>query len=283
VVDLARVSAHEKGLWLRVEQDLAQPCWVQGDPARLRQVLLNLTGNAIKFTDHGGVTISSTRNAQGDAAFEVRDSGPGVPEADRERIFHAFEQLDGGFARRHGGTGLGLTISRELTHAMGGDLLCLPALGTGAAFRVRLRLPGVAAPAPAAAPGAQNNALRGSVLLAEDNAVNAIVAEAVLQRLGLVVKLVTDGHQAVAQAAAGGFDVVLMDCHMPGLDGYEATARIRQHELQHHLRRLPIVALTANALEGDRERSLAAGMDDHLAKPFREEDLVATLRRYLVV
>jgi CheY-like chemotaxis protein len=109
------------------------------------------------------------------------------------------------------------------------------------------------------------------------------VAEAVLQRLGLVVKLVTDGHQAVAQAAAGGFDVVLMDCHMPGLDGYEATARIRQHELQHHLHRLPIVALTANALEGDRERSLAAGMDDHLAKPFREEDLVATLRRYLVV
>ena len=284
VADLTRVSAIEKGLWLHLHQDLPDPCWVTGDEARLRQVLLNLTGNAVKFTDHGGVTVLSRQTAQG-CCIEVLDSGPGVPAADHERIFEAFEQVDGSFSRRHGGTGLGLTISRELAHTMGGTLHCEAKADSGARFVLVVPLPAAQPPPEAAAGEADATGLRltGQVLLAEDNPVNALVAEAVLRQLGLSVQTVTDGHGALAHATRTGPrpDIVLMDCQMPGMDGFEAAARIRQFEQDQALPRLPIVALTANALEGDRERSLQAGMDEHLAKPFQQPELVALLRRHL--
>jgi two-component system, sensor histidine kinase len=302
LAELARVSAAEKGIVVRVLQTLPAPCFVRGDAARLRQVLLNLSGNAVKFTERGSIVFRSGRNAHGELVLEVQDTGPGVPAADHERIFEPFEQLDGSYARQHGGTGLGLAISRQLVRAMGGELVCEaapaenpPAAGSvvgGALFRMVLPL--AAAPAPAAespaeaaeAPRATPPALRRGdtapqVLLAEDNPVNAIVARAWLERLGVVVTTVPDGEQAVAQVAGGHYDLVLMDCQMPGIDGFEATARIRAHERATGQRAIPIVALTANALQGDRERSLAAGMDEHLAKPFDETRLRAVLVRHL--
>jgi signal transduction histidine kinase/CheY-like chemotaxis protein len=284
VAELTRVSAAEKGLQLQVNLQLDPSCWVWGDEARLRQVLLNLTGNAVKFTVMGRVTLRAFAPQPGWSRIEVADTGPGVPEADRERIFQAFEQSDGTFARRHGGTGLGLTIAREITQAMGGELLCLDSDMGGALFR--LSLP--AEPAPAAVPitptvTGSHGPLKGRVLLAEDNPVNALVAQAVLTQLGLQVVTVTDGERAVEEAIRSPrpYDVVLMDCQMPGVDGFEATARIRQHEATHGWARLPVVALTANALEGDRDRSLQAGMDEHLAKPFHQQQLAEVLRRHL--
>jgi signal transduction histidine kinase/ActR/RegA family two-component response regulator len=283
VVELMQAAALEKGLGLRFVDELPQGAHYLGDPHRLRQVLLNLAGNAVKFTERGGVTIIAGQAADGVLRIEVADTGPGVPEADRERIFDAFRQLDGSFARRHGGTGLGLTISRHLVQAMGGSLVCLAAPGGGALFRVHVALPATSAPASPAAQAVTDSGLplRGRVLLVEDNPVNAMVAEAALQMLGLTVHSVGDGEQAVACAMSEAFDLILMDCQMPGIDGFEATSRIRRHEEASARRRTPIVALTANAMSGDRERSLAAGMDDHLAKPFRAEELAAVLRRRL--
>jgi two-component system, sensor histidine kinase len=281
---LSRVAAADKGLALRLELDLPAPCWVWADPARLRQVLLNLLGNAVKFTTAGSVTLRARLTQPGHALLEVLDTGPGVPPADRERVFQAFEQLDGSFARRYGGTGLGLAISRELVQAMGGELSCHEAPGGGACFAFAWPVRPAQAPVVAPVPSSTPQALRRArVLLAEDNPVNALVAQAVLERLGLEVTAVPDGAAAVDAVLSqpGLHDVVLMDCQMPGIDGFEATARIRAWEAAQHRPRLPIVALTANALEGDRERSLAAGMDDHLAKPFQPADLQRLLLRWL--
>lgn len=208
----------------------------------------------------------------------------GVAPADRERIFEPFEQLDGSFSRRHGGTGLGLTISRQLARMMRGDIECGASHLGGALFRLWLHLPPCPAPAPASSTPAEPRSvtpLAGTVLLVEDNAVNAIVAEASLQQLGLTVTTVGDGLAAVNACAARRYPLVLMDCQLPGLDGFEATRRIRAAEQRTGAAPMRIVALTANALAGDRERSLAAGMDDHLAKPFTRDELHAVVRRHL--
>jgi two-component system, sensor histidine kinase len=281
VAEQARVAAAAKNLTLALDLPITSPCWVHADAARLRQVLLNLTDNAVKFTEHGSVTISVMRGADGHTRFELRDSGPGVPEDQREAVFDAFHQADASFGRRHGGTGLGLTIARELARAMGGELECAEQPPPGACFVLTLPLPQAVAPTPHARPLPGTTALRGRVLLAEDNPVNALVAEALLRQAGLTVDLVEDGAQAVERASATRYDLILMDCQMPGMDGFEATARIREQESDAGSPRVPIVALTANVLEGDRLRSIAAGMNDHIAKPFRQEDLGAMLQRFL--
>ena len=284
---LARVQADDKGLALRLALDLPTPCPVHGDEARLRQVVLNLLGNAVKFTPAGHVRLSAHGPPGGPLRLAVADTGPGVPEAARERVFEAFEQLDGSFARRHGGTGLGLSISLELARAMGGTLGCAQAPEGGALFELVLPLPPAQARfsprRPAAIAPTEPARLRGRVLLAEDNPVNAMVAMAALQRLGLVVHAVDDGDAALAelQRCPGAHDLVLMDCQMPGLDGFEATRRLRAWEQAGERPRVPVVALTANALEGDRERSLEAGMDDHLAKPYGLAELHTVLSRHL--
>jgi signal transduction histidine kinase/ActR/RegA family two-component response regulator len=292
--ELVRVSAAAKGLALELS-NFDGPCHVLGDDARLRQLLLNLLGNAVKFTPAGRVCLRAQCPADGRQRIEIEDTGPGVPAADRERIFEPFEQVDGSFSRQHGGTGLGLAIARRLAHAMGGSLVCQQAPGGGALFVLHLALPPSAAPKPppeaasppAPAPAIGSFAPQAQVLLAEDNPVNAILASTWLERLGLRVRWVENGESAVREAQSGAFDLVLMDCQMPGLDGFGATERLREHERLHGGLsrlggRLPIVALTANALEGDRERSLAAGMDEHLAKPFDETRLAAVLERHLL-
>jgi CheY-like chemotaxis protein/anti-sigma regulatory factor (Ser/Thr protein kinase) len=255
---------------------------VLGDISRLRQVLLNLIGNAIKFTELGGVTVC-VRRAGELVTVAVQDSGIGIPEAEQERIFDAFHQIESSFDRRFTGTGLGLTISRELARAMRGDLVCRSQVGAGSTFTLTLCLPRAATPATVATvPGDLGASLRGHVLLAEDNEVNALVARSVLERAGLRVEVVEDGAAALERSTTAPLpDLVLMDCQMPVMDGFEATRRIRAFEQRGGRARLPIVALTANAYEADRERCLAAGMDEHLPKPFRDQELMAVLQRHL--
>ncbi len=289
VVDVARVAASDKDLSFELGLRLPQPCWVSGDPMRLRQILLNLTGNAVKFTPQGRVRLDVEQTAPNEYRFDICDSGPGVAREHREAVFEAFHQLDGSDQRRHGGTGLGLTISRELTQLMQGRLECLDGSQagqgqrlSGALFRLTLNLK----PAPKQAAQAQAELgsaglFSGRVLLVEDNPVNALVAEAVLQGLGLQVDAAVDGQQAIERFTAQRYDLVLMDCQMPVLDGYGATRRIRQIEAANQSVAVPIVALTAHAMPGDRERSLAAGMNEHLTKPFSREDLVVMLQRFL--
>ncbi|MDP3821853.1 MAG: ATP-binding protein [Burkholderiales bacterium] len=281
VADLARVAAAEKGLALTLDMAVASPCWVHADASRLRQVLLNLTGNAVKFTEHGSIHLSLRRGAAGATTIEVTDTGSGIAADQHERVFEAFHQSDGSFGRRHGGTGLGLTISRELARALGGDLVSAEAPGGGARFVFTLPLPAGAPAVAPVRPADSAPALRGRVLVVEDNPVNALVTEALLLRTGVTVDLVADGLQAVARAASTRYDLILMDCQMPGMDGFEATARIRAAERAGGTNAVPIVALTANALESDRQRSLAAGMDEHFAKPFHEQALNTLLLRFL--
>jgi signal transduction histidine kinase/ActR/RegA family two-component response regulator len=281
VASLSVPSAFQAGLTLTTRLHMPRPCHVRGDPARLRQVLHNLLGNAVKFTESGAVTVVAKHRGTR-ARIAVHDTGVGIPADELPRIFDAFHQADSSFTRRFGGTGLGLTIARELARAMGGDLVCTSQQGRGSCFTVTVDLVPAPNPAPAVASNADTATLQGHVLLAEDNPVNALVAEAALKNMGLTVELVEDGLQALASFRAQPPDLVLLDCQMPVMDGFEAVRRMREHEGELGLPRTPVVALTANALQGDREHSLAAGMDEHLAKPFRDEELRAVLRRLLV-
>ena len=299
VLSLLAVTAAEKGLPLRREVQLPSPCMVFGDAARLRQVLHNLVGNAIKFTDMGHVRVTVQRHdceSEGPdspcakrVVFRIEDTGIGITPDQQTMVFDAFHQADGSFVRRHRGTGLGLTISREIARAMNGDILCESTAGQGSVFTLNVPLPRVTNSEPtrflATRPASLLSELgfSGHVLLAEDNPVNALVAEAILTKLGLKVTHVEDGQQALSALSAPhhGFDLVLMDCQMPVLDGIEATRRLRCLEQEQGRPSLPVIALTANVMSQDRDRCRAAGMDDHLAKPFTQEDLSAMLRAHL--
>lgn len=281
VTRLWQAGARAKGLTLRT--DIAIPrSWARGDAARMRQVLHNLVGNAVKFTDRGEVTLRALVN--GDRLMiEVADTGVGIAPEDLARVFEPFQQADNSYARRHAGTGLGLTLSRELARAMGGDVTGESTPGAGTLFTLDLPwVPAEPAMQENTAPLAQPvTGLKGRVLLAEDNPVNVRVALGMLKKLGLEVAVAADGEQAVASYCAQRPDAVLMDCHMPGVDGFEATSRIREFESVQGGSRVPILAVTANALPEDRARCLAAGMDDYLAKPFSAEDLARMLERHL--
>ena len=292
-----RDAALDRGVAITVLLPAGVPRRLVGDPHRLRQVLTNLLGNAVKFTEQGRVALRvvAERSGPGDSpgdvvlAFTVEDTGPGIPQDQQARIFEAFAQGDGTMARRYGGTGLGLAISRHLCELMGGSISVRSTPGQGATFRftARFALAGATAPAPGDAPeqgGAEElepeqvgSGMR--VLLVEDNRVNLRVAMGMLGRIGCSVDTASNGREAVAILAMESYDLVLMDCHMPEMDGFEATAAIRAAEAPGG-RRMPIVALTANAIEGDRERCLAAGMDDYLAKPIRLADLRQVVERW---
>jgi PAS domain S-box-containing protein len=290
------VQAQRKGLALRVELPASLPARVRGDPGRLRQVLLNLLGNALKFTERGEVALLAAvppveaADARGvTLELEVRDTGIGIPGDKLALIFDAFAQADTSTTRRFGGTGLGLAITRRLLEAMGGTIDVDSTPGVGSRFLVRVPLaevrphPAIAAAAAAAdagagAPGADpapDDAPMPArrVLLAEDNPVNQQLATLMLRRLGHEVVVAANGAEALARVAEGGFDLVLMDMQMPVMDGIEATRRLRA---EGHA--LPIVAMTANAMDVDRERCLEAGMDGFLAKPVRAQALARALR-----
>jgi len=275
VASLQQVVAEQKGLRLAWTLDPELPAGVLGDGNRLRQVLNNLLGNAVKFTSQGEVRLRVDR-AEGCVRFEVADTGIGMSADQVDRLFRPFSQADASMSRRFGGTGLGLYISQRLVELMGGRIGVTSEAGFGSTFGFTLPLV-AAAVAPPEPPREPPGTLSGRVLLVEDNPVNQRLALMVLKRFGLEVERAEDGLAALGRLEEG-FDLVLMDCQMPVLDGYEATRRWRLREKG---RRTPIVAMTANALEGDRERCLACGMDGFVAKPFRAEDLRRTLAAHL--
>ena len=279
-------TAQQRGLQLRLQlPEDAAPMRVVGDPTRIRQILLNLVGNALKFTEQGEVTVQARWQLLERQVLwfscAVRDTGIGIDSARLETMFVAFQQADSSISRRYGGTGLGLSIARTLAERMGGQLKGTSRVGIGSTFTLEMPLALSSSPAPrlsgAASPMTAGKH-GGRILLVEDNLVNQSVMEAMLRSLGFDVGLATDGAEAVELISQQPFDAVLMDCRLPLVDGYEATRRIRQLPQGEGL---PIIALTANVLEGDRERCLAAGMNDYLSKPFKRTDLQLTLRRWL--
>ncbi len=291
-IEMCTPGALEKGLSLTSALDLPRPCRVLMDPFRLRQVLLNLVGNAVKFTERGTVRVRVTETTGGQGVLiRVEDTGVGIAPTAFDRIFEPFVQVDSSNTRRFGGTGLGLSITRAICDAMGGSISYHSTLGVGSTFEVSLPLqrPRTAStppPSPNAAPALaqRTGALHGTVLLAEDNEVNAVVAEASLARLGLAVVRVASGVgvvERVCQTSSARPDLVLLDCQMPEMDGFEAARRIREHEALHGLPRLALIALTANVFPEDREQCRAAGMDDFLAKPFSSEQLREMLEAHL--
>jgi signal transduction histidine kinase/ActR/RegA family two-component response regulator len=283
-VQVFQHSAQQRGLQLlqQVQSGLEQ-IQVQGDPTRIRQILVNLLGNALKFTEEGSITISVQWQPLDSHVLwltcTVKDTGIGICAERLENMFDAFQQADNSISRRYGGTGLGLPIARTLAERMGGSLRVESVEQQGSLFTLEIPLafsqqkvqPIIEQPLSSSANG-------HLVLLVEDNPVNQTVIEAMLRSLGYQVCLVGDGAQAVQKVNECQYSAILMDCRLPIMDGYEATRRIRLLPNQPHT---PIIALTANALQGDREACLAAGMDDYLAKPFKRVDLQRILQRWL--
>ena len=279
-------SAQQRGLGLHLQLPAGiKQLQVNGDPTRIRQILLNLVGNALKFTERGQVQVEARWQVLDRQLIwltcSVRDTGIGIDSARLEMMFVAFQQADSSISRRYGGTGLGLSIARTLAERMGGKLRGESREGLGSTFTLEMPLAlANPAPVPLAPPIAAPTPVTDNdqVLLVEDNPVNQSVIEAMLRSLGMAVCTAEDGLEAVDLVGRQRFAAVLMDCRLPHLDGYEATRRIRQLP---NGAGLPIIALTANALQGDRERCMAAGMDDYLSKPLRRTELQRVLQRWL--
>lgn len=278
--------ADKKGLVLHRHLAPDLPGRVLGDPVRIRQVLTNLCDNAIKFTAQGGVYVD-VRCTAGDGGyselqFSVRDTGIGIPADKQQGIFEAFTQADASTTRQFGGTGLGLTICARLVELMDGRIWVESVPGHGSTFHFTVGVQSVSAPAPAvvatvAEPtGAQGPSLQ--VLLVEDHPINQMLATTLLKKWGHAVVLAKNGQEGVNLFPGQAWDLVLMDMQMPVMGGLEATRLIRASERPGQ--RTPIVAMTANAMESDRQACLEAGMDDHLAKPFNARDLLAVMARY---
>ncbi|CRM10902.1 response regulator [Pseudomonas fluorescens] len=279
-------SAQQRGLALELSippgMEALRVC---GDPTRIRQILVNLIGNALKFTEHGTVHVEPHWQTLDHELVwftcTVRDSGIGICAERLELMFDAFQQADSSISRRYGGTGLGLPIARTLAERMGGTLRAQSEEGRGSVFTLEIPLAIDQQSLPAIAPDTVGKTSAGAgrhILLVEDNPVNRTVVEAMLRSLGFEVSLATDGAEAIRSAESLIFTAILMDCRLPLIDGYEATRQIRRLP---GCADLPIIALTANALQGDREACLAAGMNDYLAKPFKRTDLQQILQRWV--
>ncbi|MFO7302399.1 MAG: ATP-binding protein [Acidobacteriota bacterium] len=291
VVAVFARRAREKGVEVVAWVDASVPARIVADSGKLRQILINLVGNAVKFTERGSVEIRvrsvTTTSGSPMLHIEVQDTGIGIPIEKQGVIFEAFSQADGSTTRRFGGTGLGLTISARLIDLMGGEIHVDSAPGVGSTFRFSLPVEVAASePEPVRRPERQPARIRAAsrplrVLLAEDNVVNQRVAMAMLRKAGHEVVLVERGQDAVATTAAERFDLVLMDLQMPGMGGLEAIGAIRERERRQG-GHLPIVALTAHALKGDREQALAAGADGYVAKPLTPADLFDEIDRVLL-
>lgn len=289
------LRAKQKNLSLVHSVPPELPEKVVGDPGRIRQVLVNLVGNALKFTERGEISLQVQKENEYDGSirlhFTICDTGRGIPEEMREKIFEPFTQEDGSMSRNYGGTGLGLTISKRLAEKMGGTIWFESQTGKGSTFHftVELKLETAAAPAIANAItaadttttlAAQKRQDQHRVLLVEDNVVNRTLALRLLERKGFAVTVAVDGQAALEELEKADFEIVLMDIQMPRMDGLTATAAIRAREKITGAH-LPIVAMTAHALKGDRERCIAAGMDSYLSKPIRTAELFATIENLI--
>ena len=272
VVELLRAQAQKKDLYLDTEIAADVPQWIAGDAHRIKQIVTNLVGNAIKFTQHGGVRIA-IHTQQNDQVLvcQVQDSGIGIAPDGLARLFEKFSQVDTSITRRNGGTGLGLAICRKLVEGMGGTIGVESKRHQGSTFTFRIPLTRAEPPAEKRAPAEDRLKTPAGlrILLVEDNAVNQMLALGMLQKLGCKAMLAENGQEALEKIGQG-YDLVLMDMQMPKMDGVTATRAIRQMQLA---RQPYIVALTANAMESDRQLCLAAGMNDFLAKPFKAVEL----------
>jgi signal transduction histidine kinase/ActR/RegA family two-component response regulator len=281
-----RAHAQERAIEIVCRIDSNVPARVETDSLRLRQVLINLVGNAVKFTHHGQVSLRVSRTGEvrgSDAAvlrFEVRDTGIGIPADKQQSIFEAFSQADASTTRKYGGTGLGLAIAARILHLLGGKiwLESEPGKGSTFSFDVPVRLRSVAEPVPERPSAAEFRVRPLHVLLAEDNHVNQMVAVKMLENWGHSVRVAPNGYEAIREYQHSRFDVVLMDVHMPDLNGLEATREIRAYEIAVG-RRTPIVAMTASAMAEDRQACLDAGMDEYLSKPIAMTELKGVLNR----
>ena len=290
LVTLYSLKAEQKGVLLRCEIDEALPAMLRGDPVRIRQILLNLVSNALKFTREGEVLIRVEQRRchqdRADVRISVRDTGIGIPREAHANLFKAFTQADGSTTRKYGGTGLGLAIVSQLVELMGGELGLESEAGEGATFWFELPLD-VSHFSPRRASAGQTQSgskLHGRVLLAEDNPVNQMVAAKMLEKIGLQTETASNGEEALQrlQQADAAYDLVLMDCQMPEMDGFEATRHIRRLAIHSASGGpMPVIAMTANVMEGDRQRCLDAGMDDYLGKPVKMEELEKLCRQWL--
>jgi ammonium transporter, Amt family len=277
-------SAGKKRLELTCCVEAGVPPMVRADPTRLRQVLCNLLGNAVKFTEKGGVSLHvAVEEDQADAALvrvSVRDTGIGIPQDRLHRLFQSFSQVDASTTRKFGGTGLGLAISMRIVQLMGGEIHVESVPDKGSTFWFSVKLPKCRFQEAAATPvGSRDEtpvAKGARILLVEDNEINQLVAQEILSQAGYECELANNGREAVEQVTTGDFDLVVMDCQMPVMDGFEATERIRRHESGRG-GHVPIVALTANAVKGDRERCLAVGMDGYVTKPVESRELLSAI------
>lgn len=285
LADLLEEPCQKKGLRLHFEIDPALPAKLAGDPLRLSQVLINFANNAVKFTEHGDIVLRArlaSQDAQGLLAhFEVEDSGIGMTPAQQAQLFQSFQQADATTTRRYGGTGLGLAIAKELVGLMGGEVgvRSIPGVGSTFWFSARFGLPNPAQSETRPANPAELGALQGTrVLLVDDNEINQEIGAHLLRRAGIEVDLANDGQMALDMLKHRDYQLVLMDLQMPVMDGLTATRLIRAQPRFAHL---PVVALTANAMAGDKERCLAAGISDHIAKPIEPQELFKLLARWL--
>ncbi len=289
VVELLRPTAERKGLRLSAEIAPEVPGVLMGDAGRLRQIVMNLAGNAVKFTEHGAVTVrlaARCRDGHADIRIDVSDTGVGIPADKSSDIFEKFSQADNTMGRKFEGTGLGLSISQLLAKRMGGIIKVKSEIGRGSVFRLAVRMPvgQIAGDGASIQPTEAMSALAVDgcrVLVVDDSAVNREVAKAFLEGLGCDVGFATNGQEAIDETARTAFDLVLMDCQMPVLDGYAATAALRARNTGATRPDVTIVALTANAFASDRDKCLAAGMDDFLSKPFMPDEFEASVRRWL--
>jgi signal transduction histidine kinase/ligand-binding sensor domain-containing protein/CheY-like chemotaxis protein len=280
IADIASILGREasrKKVELKSVVEDSTPDWVLADRGRLRQVLVNLLGNALKFTSHGAVTLQVAHSAN-QLKIAVRDTGIGIPPDKQGIIFEAFQQADNSTSRRYGGTGLGLTISKKLVESMGGQIMLASEPGKGSTFYFAIKAPVASPPPPMAQPPEEIPVRPMRILVAEDNRVNQHLILALLRKRGHAPAVAGNGVEALAAIERDSFDLVLMDIQMPEMDGLEAVRRIRKAEEMTGLH-LPVVAMTARAMAGDREAILAAGMDDYLEKPVQLERLDAVLRQ----
>ncbi|MDD3181853.1 MAG: ATP-binding protein [Alphaproteobacteria bacterium] len=314
VLHLFAGTIHKKNIELICRLSSNIPVSLQGDRERLRQILTNLIGNAIKFTEHGNVQLQISFTMKDESLglfhFDVSDTGIGIPLADQISIFSPFSQADGSSTRKYGGTGLGLTISKQLAEMMGGELYLASSSAQGSTFSFAIPFTVCAIPSqsitisasptidpsvgltsdPVVTPCTFGNP---RILLAEDNPTNCDVASKMLELLGCQIQVVSNGEEALEQLTSSSFDLVFMDCQMPKMDGFVATQRYRQAEAEKNVStdhstqdaqlrpHLPIIALTARAMDGDRELCIKSGMDDYLSKPFNTDGLLAMLNLWL--
>jgi CheY-like chemotaxis protein len=286
LIDVVAHTLQEKGISIRVHWAVRTPRWIVGDERRVRQVLLNLLANAVKFTPEGTITVRvRTQQVDKDRCiirWEVSDTGVGIPPEGLDQIFDAYYQVENTARRRFGGTGVGLAICQHLVKLQGGNIGVESVLGKGSTFWFDIPFARAASTAGSSTlePKTEPILMRAKILVVEDDATNQLVARRLLEKLGHTVDLARNGIEAIEKVRSGDYDLVFMDCMMPEMDGYEATREIRSLEAQGQ-RRVPIVALTANAMAGDRERCLASGMDDYLTKPVQRPDLVRVLAQWV--